>query len=262
MFNLNSKVALVTGAGSKDGIGFATARILMQAGSKVFITSTSDRIFDRVQELKDQFGANFIEGYVADLTVKNEVDKLILEATKKFENIDILVNNAGMTQIGVDQPSRNFQDLTVDDWDYGIDINLKSTFLVTKGVLPLMKKIKFGRVINIASVTGPVVGINGSTVYSAAKAAMLGLTRSLAIEEGNNGITVNCIGPGWIKTGSSSEEEIIAGKHTPIGRPGTPEEIGHTALFLASDESSYLTGQLIVVDGGNTIQEYKVELNV
>ena len=92
MFNLNSKVALVTGAGSKDGIGFATARILMQAGSKVFITSTSDRIFDRVQELKDQFGANFIEGYVADLTVKNEVDKLILEATKKFEKIDILVD--------------------------------------------------------------------------------------------------------------------------------------------------------------------------
>ena len=261
MFNLNNRVSLITGAGSKDGIGFATARIFLEAGSKVVITSTSERIFDRVQELRDQFDANLIEGYVADLTVKNEVDGLILEITKKFGNIDILVNNAGMTQIGVDQPSRKFQELTADDWDYGIDINLKSTFLVTKGVLPLMKKIKFGRIINIASVTGPIVGINGSTVYSAAKAAMLGLTRSLAIEEGKNGITVNCIGPGWIKTASSSEEEITAGKHTPVGRPGTPKEIGYTVLFLASDESSYLTGQLIVVDGGNTIQEYKVELN-
>ena len=89
---------------------------------------------------------------------------------------------------------------------------------------------------------------------------MLGLTRSLAIEEGKNGITVNCVGPGWIKTGSSSEEEIIAGQFTPIGRPGFPEEIGHTVVFLASKEASYITGQIIFVDGGNTIQEYKVEL--
>ena len=260
MFNLNNRVSLITGAGSKDGIGFATARIFLEAGSKVFITSTSERIFDRVQELRDQFDVNLIEGYVADLTVKNEVDGLILEITKKFGNIDILVNNAGMTQIGVDQPSRKFQELTADDWDYGIDINLKSTFLVTRNILPHLKKQKSGRIINISSVTGPIVGISGSTVYGSAKAAMLGLTRSLAIEEGKNGITVNCVGPGWIKTGSSSEEEITAGQFTPIGRPGFPEEIGHTVLFLASKEASYITGQIIFVDGGNTIQEYKVEL--
>ena len=123
-----------------------------------------------------------------------------------------------------------------------------------------MQKQRIGRVINISSVTGTLVGINGSTVYSAAKAAMLGLTRSLAIEEGRNGITVNCVGPGWIETGSSSKDELIAGSFTPVGRSGTPEEVGNTVLFLASNEASYLTGQMIVVDGGNTIQEYKVQL--
>ena len=149
----------------------------------------------------------------------------------------------------------------LDQHIYGIDINLKSVFLVTRYMLPEIKKQKTGRIINVSSVTGTLVGINGSTVYSAAKAAMLGLTRSLAIEEGPNGVTVNCIGPGWIKTGSSSDNEVTAGTFTPVGRPGTPEEIGNTALFLASNEASYITGQLIVVDGGNTIQEYKVKLN-
>ena len=257
--NLTGQVALITGGAS--GIGAGVAKSFLKSGARVIVNFLHEQERAKVISLiKETNGIG--EGYRADVSVEAEVNKMIDHVINSYGRLDILVNNAGMTQIGVDQPSRNFQDLTVDDWDYGIDINLKSTFLVTKGVLPLMKKIKFGRVINIASVTGPVVGINGSTVYSAAKAAILGLTRSLAIEEGNNGITVNCIGPGWIKTGSSSEEEIIAGKHTPIGRPGTPEEIGHTALFLASDESSYLTGQLIVVDGGNTIQEYKVELNV
>jgi len=118
----------------------------------------------------------------------------------------------------------------------------------------------YGRIVQMSSVTGPVVGIAGSGVYAAAKAGMLGMTRALAIEAGGHGVTVNCIGPGWIETESSSEAEIVAGRHTPLGRPGKPAEIGHVAVFLASEEASYLTGQLIVVDGGNTIQEYKVTL--
>lgn len=103
----------------------------------------------------------------------------------------------------------------------------------------------------------PVVGIAGSSVYAAAKAGMLGMTRALAIEVGPFGVTVNCVGPGWIKKGSSSEAEIVAGRHTPIARPGTPDEVGHVAVFLASEEASYVTGQMFVVDGGNTVQEYK-----
>ena len=260
LFDLKDKVAIITGAGSSSGIGFATARILAMAGANVLITSTTNRIFDRVQELRDIFGNDRVEGLVADLTDEKEVQNLVQKTTTSFSKIDILVNNAGMVQIGYDQPSKKFEKLTLDSWNYGININLKSMFLATRYVLPEMQKQRIGRVINISSVTGTLVGINGSTVYSAAKAAMLGLTRSLAIEEGRNGITVNCVGPGWIETGSSSKDELIAGSFTPVGRSGTPEEVGNTVLFLASNEASYLTGQMIVVDGGNTIQEYKVQL--
>ena len=261
MFDLTNKVAVITGAGSFSGIGFATAKLLAKAGANILITSTTDRILERVQELRDIFGKDRVEGLSADLTDEKQVQKLVNKTLKCFSKVDILVNNAGMVQVGYDQPSRKFDELTLGSWNYGIDINLKSVFLVTLYMLPEIKKQNTGRIINISSVTGTLVGINGSTVYSAAKAAMLGLTRSLAIEEGQNGVTVNCVGPGWIKTGSSSDSEVIAGTFTPIGRPGTPEEIGNTVLFLASNEASYITGQLIVVDGGNTIQEYKVKLN-
>ena len=261
MFDLTGKVALITGVGSPAGIGFASAKLLAKAGAKIFITSTTDRIFEREEYLKSLFGKDKVYSLAADLTEEDQVLNLSKTIIKKFNKIDILVNNAGMVQIGNDQPSKKFIEHSLESWNYGIDINLKSTFLVTRNILPHLKKQKSGRIINISSVTGPIVGISGSTVYGSAKAAMLGLTRSLAIEEGKNGITVNCVGPGWIKTGSSSEAEITAGKFTPIGRPGIPEEIGHTVVFLASVEASYITGQIIFVDGGNTVQEYKVELD-
>ena len=261
MFDLTNKVAVITGSGSVSGIGFATAKLLAKAGANIMVSSTTDRILERVQELREIFGKDRVEGFPADLTDEEQVKKLVNTTLRRFSKVDILVNNAGMVQVGCDQPSRKFDELTLESWNYGIDINLKSVFLVTRYMLPEIKKQKTGRIINVSSVTGTLVGINGSTVYSAAKAAMLGLTRSLAIEEGPNGVTVNCIGPGWIKTGSSSDNEVKAGTFTPVGRPGTPEEIGNTALFLASNEASYITGQLIVVDGGNTIQEYKVGLN-
>ena len=260
MFDLTGKVALITGVGSPAGIGSASAKLLAKAGAKIFITSTTDRIFEREEYLKSLFGKDKVYSLAADLTEEDQVLNLSKKIIKKFNKIDILVNNAGMVQIGNDQPSKKFIEHSLESWNYGININLKSTFLVTRNILPYLKKQKSGRIINISSVTGPIVGISGSTVYGSAKAAMLGLTRSLAIEEGKNGITVNCVGPGWIKTGSSSEAEITAGKFTPIGRPGIPEEVGHTVVFLASEEASYITGQIIFVDGGNTIQEYKVEL--
>jgi 3-oxoacyl-[acyl-carrier protein] reductase len=109
----------------------------------------------------------------------------------------------------------------------------------------------------MSSVTGPVVAIPRSTAYGTAKAAMLGFTRSVALEYAGKGITVNAVGPGWIATSSSSKKEIIAGDNTPVGRSGRSDEVGHVCVFLASEEASYLTGQLIVVDGGNTIQEFK-----
>jgi 3-oxoacyl-[acyl-carrier protein] reductase len=115
----------------------------------------------------------------------------------------------------------------------------------------------WGRIVNVASVTGPVVSNPRSGFYSAAKAGMVGLTRSLAIEVGRKGITVNAVLPGWIQTGSSSESETIAGRNTPIGRSGTPEEVAEVVAFLASPAASYVTGTTVVVDGGNSVQEYK-----
>ena len=118
--------------------------------------------------------------------------------------------------------------------------------------------IKNGRILHISSVTGPLVGISGRSVYGTAKAGMLGMARSLEIETGKHNISVNCVWPGQINTSSISEREISDGKSTPVDHPGTPNEVGHVLVFLASEEASYVNGQLIVVDGGNKIQEYKV----
>jgi 3-oxoacyl-[acyl-carrier protein] reductase len=120
-----------------------------------------------------------------------------------------------------------------------------------------MLKRKYGRIVNIASVTGPLVTNPRSAGYSAAKAAMVGLTRALAIEVADRNVTVNAVAPGWIETGSSSKAEVIAGRNSPAKRPGRPAEVAAAALFLASEASSYVTGQMLVVDGGNTIQEFK-----
>jgi len=258
MGGVTNRVALVTGAGSPNGIGFATARLLSDAGARVAITSTTDRIYERCDELGGIEGGVFASP--ADLADAGAVANLHAQIEDALGPIEILVNNAGMVQIGRDEPSAPLHEVTDEKWRYGIDISLTSAFMMTRAVLPSMMEREYGRIVHISSVTGPVVGIPGSTVYGTAKAGMLGMTRSLAIEAGSKNVTVNCVGPGWIHTGSSGEGEVTAGKLTPVGRSGTPEEVGHVAAFLASEEASYVTGQLIVVDGGNTIQEYKVAL--
>jgi len=143
------------------------------------------------------------------------------------------------------------------DWHKSIDRNLNTCFNATWAVLPLMIARGYGRIVNVSSVTGPLVSNPGEAGYSAAKAAMVGMSRSLAIEVAASGITVNNVAPGWILTDASTKEEITAGAHTPMKRPGTPREVAHSIAFLASDEAAYITGQLLVVDGGNTIQDYK-----
>jgi 3-oxoacyl-[acyl-carrier protein] reductase len=254
MAGVEGRVALVTGAGSGEGIGFATARLLRAAGAKVAITSTTDRIFERLEELG---GGDHSFAEPADLTDSAGVTSLIDGIENALGPIDIVINNAGMVQVGRDEPWSSLIDISEESWRYLMDINLTSVFLVTKALLPGMLERRYGRIVQMSSVTGPVVGIPGGAPYGAAKAGLLGMARSLAIEAGPH-VTVNCIGPGWIKTSATEEDDIIAGTHTPAGRPGTPEEVGHVAVFLASKEASYITGQLIVVDGGNTIQEYKV----
>lgn len=262
MAGVEGRVALVTGAGSAHGIGFACAQLLHAGGARVAITSTTQRIFERLGELGDGEEQSFAGTFAgtADLTDSTQVTELIAAIEDKLGPIDIVVNNAGMVQVGRDEREAPMHATSEESWRYGIDINLNSAFLVTRALLPGMIERRYGRIVHMSSVTGPVVGIHGSAAYGAAKAGMLGMARSLAIETGAYNITVNCIGPGWIETTSSHETEIIAGRHTPAGRPGTPEEVGHVAVFLASEEASYISGQLIVVDGGNTIQEYKVAL--
>ncbi len=256
MAGVHGRVALITGAGAVDGIGFATARLLQAAGAKVAITSTTARIFDRLDEL----GPQGTYAATADLTDSAQLRRIVAEVQAALGPIDILINNAGMSQTGVSHQRATMADVTDEAWDFQLAISLTSAFRLSRAVLPGMITRRYGRIVHMSSVTGPLVGIAGSGPYAAAKAGMLGMARVQAIECGPFGVTVNCIGPGWITTGSSSAEEVIAGRHTPVGRAGRPEEIGHVVVFLASQEASYLTGQLITVDGGNTLQEFKIAL--
>jgi 3-oxoacyl-[acyl-carrier protein] reductase len=246
------KVALVTGAGSPTGIGFAIAKKLARNGFAIVVTSTTDRIHERAEELRRQ-GATAV-ACVFDLTSYESASKLATAAAALTGRIDVLVNNAGATQVGVNVGSTLFASISPDEWHKHISRNLTTLFNVTRSVVPLMIEAKYGRIVNISSTTGTRASYHGQSAYSAAKGAVDGLTRSLAIELARSGITVNSVAPGWTSTGSAPEEDA-AGRLSPMGRPGTPDEIAELVAFLASEGASYITGDSISVDGGNSIQE-------
>jgi 3-oxoacyl-[acyl-carrier protein] reductase len=247
VFSLKGKKALITGAGSSSGIGFASATALKQLGAEVIITSTSNRIFDRATEIQAL-------GLVADLCDERQVKELF----SKIDSLDILVNNAGMTSIS--NPAENSEagdvaNIELSNWRLGMARNLDSAFLVTKYALPVLRKSKSGRIVMISSVTGAIMAMKNQPIYASAKAAMVGLTKALALDEAKNSITCNAILPGWIATDSISDKEKEQGRFVPLGRGGRAEEVASAVAFLVSEEASYITGQSIVVDGGNSIME-------
>lgn len=250
MFDLTGRRFLITGAGSEQGIGFATARTLQQLGASVFLTSLSPRVHERARELN-------AVGATADLTNQGEVSALIATAVEKLGALDGIVNNAGMTSVineGIGEFG-SIDTISLQNWRNSFARNVESAFLVTQAALPFLRQQPDGRIVMVSSTTGTVNATHNDVAYAASKASLVGMVRALAIDEAANGITVNAVAPGWIQTESQTDSEARHGLTTPMGRSGKPEEVASAIAWLCSTEASYITGQSIVIDGGNSISE-------
>jgi 3-oxoacyl-[acyl-carrier protein] reductase len=243
MFELVDKTALVTGA--TGGLGGAIARALHKQGAKIAI---SGRQRDRLAALAAELGSR-VEVCPCDLARKEEVAKLIEEASAKLGRLDILVNNAGLTKDNL------FMVMKDEQWDEVIAVNLTSTFMLMRAAARAMMRAKtgYGRIINISSVSG-IIGNPGQGNYAAAKAGMIGMSKSLARELASRGITVNCIAPGFISTPMTdalNEKQTASIKEAiPAQKFGTPDDVAAATVYLASLEAAYVTGQTLHVNGG------------
>jgi 3-oxoacyl-[acyl-carrier protein] reductase len=241
MFDLSGKTALVTGA--SGGIGGAIARALHQQGAAVTLSGTRA---DALEQLKTALGerAHVVAAKMDDAA---DIDRLAKEAEAAMGKIDILVNNAGITR---DNLSMRMKD---EDWEKVLQVNLTGTFRLSRSVMRGMMRRRHGRIVNITSVVG-VTGNPGQANYAAAKAGLIGMSKSLAQELASRSITVNCVAPGFIATPmtdvlTDDQKKGILGR-VPAERLGTPEEIAAGVVYLASDEAAYVTGQTLHINGG------------
>lgn len=254
--DLTGKVALVTGAGSPTGIGFAVCRRLGELGATVALTATTDRVHTRVRELEQ--AEVRATGLVADLTEPSAAEEVVAAVIDSHHRLDIVVNNAGMVAVTDDHATAGGVDgLAYDEWHHSLRRNLDTAFLVTRAAVPYMRRAGWGRIVMVSSITGPVMAMRQDAAYATAKAAMVGLTRSLAVDLAADGITANAVAPGWIATGSQTDDERREGEVTPMRRSGTADEIAWPVAWLCTPGASYLTGHCLVVDGGNSVAEQR-----
>jgi len=256
---LENKIAVVTGGAMGNGAGIV--EVFAKYKARVIIFDYSDKVASTIQEFRKK--GYDVAGYKVDIRDTNRVQLCVNDIIKRYGRIDILVNNAGVAKL------ENFVDMSDEVRDYHFDINIKGTWNVTKAIVPYMQKQNYGKIVNLSSVTGPMVADAGEVAYATTKAALIGFTKGLARELVDSNINVNAIMPGYIMTpmvdgiakdsNASDPESVIKGIAAviPMGRLGTIQELGELAAFLASDESSYITGQGIVIDGGSTLPETK-----
>ena len=256
---LENKIAVVTGGAMGNGAGIV--EVFAKYKARVIIFDYSDKVASTIQEFRKK--GYDVAGYKVDIRDTNRVQLCVNDIIKRYGRIDILVNNAGVAKL------ENFVDMSDEVRDYHFDINIKGTWNVTKAIVAYMQKQNYGKIVNLSSVTGPMVADAGEVAYATTKAALIGFTKGLARELVDSNINVNAIMPGYIMTpmvdgiakdsNASDPESVIKGiaAGIPMGRLGTIQELGELAAFLASDESSYITGQGIVIDGGSTLPETK-----
>jgi NAD(P)-dependent dehydrogenase (short-subunit alcohol dehydrogenase family) len=254
MGRLDNRTAFITGAAMGNGRGIAES--FLKEGANVILADKSEEVYSSARELGDGAFA-----YRVDITDNSGIEGCVRNVLGRFGRIDILVNNAGIARFSL------FQDMTEELFDLHYRINVKGAFHCTKAILPSMLEHNYGRIINMSSVTGPFVADPGEVAYAVSKAALIGFTKALAVEVAGKNITVNALCPGYILTPmvkhsaresnpenpQSVIDRIAAG--IPMKRLGTPKNIGDLAVFFASDEADYITGQTMVIDGGSMLPE-------